>query len=263
MKKSKIRIAIALLYGILWGSVVLIHINIMLRTFFVTPIDSQANRILSELHSSRPFASLLFVLGSAIGVIASLRLRPTSKNEVEKMILPVTYSFITLFSLPMISFFLIMEQRAVANPIFLEKLYTAILVLVFSFFVISAVFQLGMNSSKVYRFLWIVPLSSVWISTLIPPFTQQESASLHAAALPSAVILIITILALVALASYWGLYLSKMSRFNLMKALKTSFVLLGAYLFVVGTHAGIEIAGSLLYMIGTSLGFYRGRSNQL
>ncbi len=246
-------------YALFCGALALMHLHMMFRIYVQMPIESSATRILSAFHPLYTPASLLFVIASGLGVLGALRLPPTSKNEIERMVSPITFTIMTFFTLPLISSFLLLEQKYVI----VEKLYLIVIFMALSFFIVTGVFQMGINSSRIKRFYALIPLLSIWVSVLTPPFSQTSDIGLLGAHLPRAVPFIMGIMTVITLITYWALYFSNKSRFVLVRALRTTFVLFGVCFFVLGTNTAQALAGSLLYTIGTSLGFYRGRSNLL
>jgi len=81
--------------------------------------------------------------------------------------------------------------------------------------------------------------------------------------LPPMILLIALTLSFVTVLTYWGHFLQSRTRQTLVKAMRTTLVLSGGVVFVFGMNSSISLAGAVLYISGTSLGLYRGRSNLL
>ncbi len=247
-----------IIYGILCIAIALIHFDLIVRIYLRMPIENETTRILSLIHPLYTPASLLFAVASGLGVWGALRLRPTSRNEVERTLSPITFTLFTFFTLPVFSAFLILKNQ---YPM-LEKFYLVFLFMALSFYVVTGIFQMGMNTSRIRRFYVLIPLLAVWIATLAPVFSSQSTGLLFTR-LPAIIIALIAALSIISMITYWGLYLTNRSRFTLIRALRTTCVLIGAFIFVSRMNTPSALAGASIYTIGTSLGFYRGRSELL
>lgn len=256
---KRIRRTARISYLLLCIAMCLIHIYMIFRITYPLPTQPESAALLSSINPLYVTASFLFIIASGIGFFGILRLRPTSRNEVEKTVLPLTYTLFLFFTLPIISSSLYLETRYIN----LEKPYIAILFMAFSFFLVTGVFQMGMNSSRVHRFYPFIPLLSLWVASLIPPYTQVTTKGLITSRLPSMILLIALTLSFVTILTYWGHFLQSRTRQTLVKALRTTLVLSGVCVFVYGMNSSLALAGAVLYISGTSLGLYRGRSNLL
>ncbi len=237
----------------------LMHLHLMVRFSYPLPEEYEYAALLGSISPLYITSSILFIIASGLGFFGILRLRPTSRNEVEKTVLPLTYTLFLFFTLPVTSAYLHLETMYIN----LERIYIAILFMAFSFFVVTAVFLMGMNSSRVNRFYPFIPLLSFWVASMIPPYTQVTGRGLITSEMPAMVTLITLTLTLVTILTYWGHFLQSRTRQTLIKALRTTLVLSGVFLFVRGMNGTLSLAGAVLYISGTSLGLYRGRSNLL
>jgi len=256
---KRIRRTARISYLLLCIVMCLIHIQMMYRITYQTSVQHESSALLSSINPLYVTSSFLFIIASGIGFFGILRLRPTSRNEVEKTVLPLTYTLFLFFTLPTISSALYLETRYFN----LERPYIAILFMAFSFFLVTGVFQMGMNSSRVHRFYPFIPLLSFWVASLIPPYTQVTGKGLITSRLPPMILLIALTLSFVTVLTYWGHFLQSRTRQTLVKAMRTTLVLSGGFVFVFGMNSSISLAGAVLYISGTSLGLYRGRSNLL
>ena len=264
MKNRKLfRIIQISLWSILCLTWVLTGITLLLRSALIQPIESSSNTILQAINPNYTIGSIVFVIGTYIGLIHSITLPSSSKNDIEKIVLPVVFFCFALLNIPsLVNYFLLNNIHLLPLSI-IGKGYIGIAFFSFSLMVLLGIYTLGINTSKMYHHIILVGLLILFIVTLIPMNTSLYPQEYLKWSNPFLFITILALLTALSLFNMWSVYIKESTQHNLLRAVRLTLIQVGALGFIVFPAPYTNYFFVFMYIVGITIGFSRERFSQL
>ncbi len=263
MKRRVIKSIYIGLFGLFILSMVLLISSLLLRILFISPIDSSATRLIKNISDLYVGSSIILLIATFIGFVNSLSLPPTSRNEVEKIILPIVFISFSFLIIPSVINYLLVNRIYTMSFTFLARLYFFFAYFSSSLLVISGMFSLGINSSKMGRYILFIGVLSFFIASMmdvdIASYPQQSMLWTNREMFIST----LSVIAGVGCINYWAIYIRESTQHNMLKAMRIMLILLGVIGFISFPESIISLISVFLYTIGVLFGLSRKRFNQL
>ncbi len=88
------------IFGLFCLSFIMLTLSLLLRIVLIQPIDSMVNNYLSNISPIYLVSTIVMLIATFVGFINSLSLPPTSRNEVEKVLLPIVFVSFSFLAIP-------------------------------------------------------------------------------------------------------------------------------------------------------------------
>ena len=251
------------IFGLICLSFVMLTFSLLLRIVLIQPIDSMVNNYLKNISPIYLVSTIVILIASFIGFINSLSLPPTSRNEVEKALLPVVFVSFSFLAIPSLVNYLLVGHIFTISFIFLARLYLFTAFFSFALLVVSGIFSLGINSSKMGRYILLIGVLALFVTTMM-----ELNISLypqHSIRWTNKIVFIpvLSLIAIVSCINYWAIYVRESTQHNMLKALRVMLILIGAIGFISFSTPVLSLISSLFYTVGVFFGLSRRRFNQL
>lgn len=251
------------LFGLFILLMILLVLSLLMRVVMVQPVDSFTNRLLLNISPLYLIATIIMLISTFIGFINSLSLPPTSRNEVEKIILPIVFISFSFLIMPSIINYLLVGRIFVISFTYLARLYLFSAYFSFSLLVISGIFSLGINASKMSRYILFIAVLTIFIASMmdldIASFPQRSMMWTNRIMLISS----LSVIAVVGCINYWAIYVRESTQHNMLKAVRIMLILVGIVGFISFPESIISLISILFYTVGVFFGLSRKRFNQL
>ncbi|MHC1691655.1 MAG: hypothetical protein AB9828_01350 [Sphaerochaetaceae bacterium] len=234
--------------------------QVALSVFLITMLFQTAtlilipNRIsLDSTQNMRPilnnyiFPISLHIILSLIGSIP-LYLQTTSRNDMEKKLLPLLLLVLTLADIRILPWHLLLTGNTLLDPTLISTIYRFSQIFGVFLLLLAGMFQQGLNAIKYGQFLMLGSAISLLVALLAPD-------SAYGVSLAEAPILIdstlrSTLLIMEALASlnFIVVYIKESNQQNLIRGLGFLLLILGNRLLGANSNLLVTIAGALAYL---------------
>ena len=250
-------------FGLISLTFILLVLSLLIRVVLIQPIDSFATRLLMQIPPLYLIATIIMLMANFIGFINSLSLPPTSRNEVEKIILPIVFISFSLLIMPSFINYLLIGHIFAISFTFLARLYLFSAYFSFSLLVISGIFSLGINSSKMGRYIILIGVLALFIASMmdlnIVLYPQQSIKWTNREMFLSS----LSVIAVVSCINYWAIYVKESTQHNMLKAMRIMLILIGTIGFISFPESVLSLVSALFYTVGVFFGLSRRRFNQL
>ena len=218
---------------------------------------------LLEIISPYLFPTLLHIILSFIGMIPALYLPPTSRNEIERKLMPPMYLSMTLSHIPVIAQVMAYKGTGFIGIGVIARLYVFATLFTMILMLFMGLFHLGINTSKIFQFTVLAALGSILITVLVP-----LSAALHPMD-PSQWIVdrqfyfIPVGVGVLASFNYFAIYFREQSQHALFQSGSLILIIGGYLLHLLWINPTTVWVGTILFAIGIVIGIPRGRFSQI
>ncbi len=242
---------------------ILIITSLLIRKVMMQPIESSTNQLLYQSSPNYLIATLILILATLIGFINSLSLPPTSRNEVEKIILPIVFTLFTFLTMPTIVKYLLINHQFTISFTILVRFYLFSVYFSFTLLVISGIFSLGINSSKISRYILLLALLSLFIATLMHLNVASYPLQSLKWADSSIFISTLSLIGFIAIGNYFAIWVRESTQHNMLKALRILLIVVGILGYIFFPESIASLISTIIYTIGILFGLSRKRFNQL
>lgn len=206
--------------------------------------------------------TMLHIVLSFLATFPSRRLPDTSRNELERRLLPLAFLNLSLMNIFLVIPFNAQRYILKIPYTFIGRLYIFAISFFFSLFLFLALFQFAINTSKFRTYISITFLANVLVAATLP-----LSVTLHIEE-PSLwfspyLYTIFALLALLAIISFIALALKERELFNLLENSSSVLIVLGNFLYVIRLESITMWIGLSLFAVGIILSIPRERFAQL
>ncbi len=208
-------------------------------------------------------ATGLHLLLTLAGTISALFLPMTSRNEIERDLMPPLFICMALTDIPIIIY--LVSRGVLTLPCISCIARIAIFAVLFSgiLMVYLGLFHLGINTGKIIPFAVLGAAGSLLISTTVPlsvaryPFEPSQWITNRQ------LIFVPLLFGILAIFNYIALYIRERTKHIMFRAISISLVIVGHLLYLHRVHPSMVWAGVVLFALGTVVGIPRGRFSQL
>lgn len=216
-----------------------------------------------QYHVSYLPAMMLHLLLTLAGTVSALFLPMTSRNEIERDLMPPLFICMALTDIPIVmylissGFLTISCISCVARIAIFAVLFSGVLM------VYLGLFHLGINTGKIIPFTLLGAAGSLLISTTVPlsialhPFEPSQWVT------NQQLFFLPLLLGMLAIFNYIALYIRERTKHIMFRGLSISLVIVGHLLYLHRGHPSMVWIGIILFILGTVVGIPRGRFSQL
>ncbi|NCB01494.1 MAG: hypothetical protein EOM67_04900 [Spirochaetia bacterium] len=250
-------------FGLFSLLLILLMVSLLLRKSMMQPIETSVNRLLETISPSYLASTILFIGATFVGFLNALLLPPTSRNEVEKIILPIAFISFSFLIMPNIINYLLILHLYEISFSFLVRLYLFAAYFSFALLVVSGIFSLGINSSKMGRYILLVGVLALYVTNMmrldVASFPQQSLKWTDSLMFIST----LSVIAIVSILNYWAIYARESTQHNMLKAIRIMLILIGIMGFISFPESIVSLVSVGIYTVGVFFGLSRRRFNQL
>lgn len=205
------------------------------------------------------FPSIVHLVISCIGAVPPLFLPQNSRNEVERRLLPLLFFAFALSDVPifvissLFGTFSFLPFSVISRVYVFSLLFSTLLLL------FSALFHLGINTSKLSQFILLGLVIALLIASLVPLSVAGFPLQINQWISGPLFIILLAILNIISCVNYMIIYFRERSRHNLLRC--GGFVFLSVANILLMTRSGLYAiwTGVLFYAAGVLLVSLRGR----
>ncbi len=251
----------------LWSILCLIWlftaVTILLRATFIQPIESTSNTLLHGVDSNYVVGVILFIIGTYIGLIHAITLPSSSKNDVEKFIMPIIFFSFSFLAIPTCVNYLLIHGIYLFPLALFGKIYLGITFYSFCLLVLLGIYSIGINTSKMHQHIILMGLCIVFIVNLMPVNTTLFPQHYLQWTSTYLFVTILVALTIISLFNMWAIYIKESTQHNLLRAIRLTLIQTGALGFILNPFSYLNYVFILLYLAGIAIGFSRERFSQL
>ncbi|MDC7244740.1 MAG: hypothetical protein PQJ47_02345 [Sphaerochaetaceae bacterium] len=264
MKKNT---AIRTIHIILWSllSVVWIStgISLLLRSAIRQAVETSSDTLVQMIDTNQIITAILFAAGTYIGEIHSLLLPSTSKNDVDRTILPIVFFFFSLLYIPTLVGYLQVNSLYIFPLALFGKIYIGSAFYSFVLLVLTGIYSVGINASKMYQHIIVTAVISLFIVSLIPVNSALYPLEYLRWTSSTLFISVISVLTALSVFTIWSVNKKESTQYSLLRSIRLTLIQIGAAGYILTPHSRINYLCIALYLAGIGLGFYRDRFSQL
>lgn len=258
MKSRYIQIATITIHGLL-AIVLLYFAGILLIRQLIPTILNTAAMPATSVTVRFLFPTFLHILFSFMGTLPSIRLADTSRNEIERNLLPPIFFSLTLVDIFILAPYMAMANNGVAGFSLIGRIHVFALLFAMTLLLLIGLFHIGINTSRLLQFPVLALAGCLLVASSVPlsvALNPTEPALWYADRLFMMVPATIGILAAF---TYYALYHREQSQHNLLRSISFMCIALGNILYV-GRWGVVSVwLGLLLFTAGILLGIPRDR----
>ncbi|MGI6433163.1 MAG: hypothetical protein ACOXZ4_04825 [Sphaerochaetaceae bacterium] len=206
-----------------------------------------------------PFAAIAHMLISYVGLFPSLKLPDTSRNEIERHLLPLLFLSLTLIN----AFVAIELTSRYINPSFWAKVHLFALIFSMLLLLLLGLFRTGINAGRLFQYTFTALLLSLLLAAMIPLSVPLNPFEPSVWMRQEKVYLIVLLLGLLALASFSFLLAREKDQYSRLRNISFCCIVLGNILYGSRLSLASVWAGVVLYAVGLVLGIPHQRFSQL
>lgn len=262
MKLKTIKISYIVVHGLL-VIILLSFVTYLLLHRLIPETFNTGNRGRLETASSYLFPTLFHIILSFIGMIPALYLPATSRNEIERKLLPPMYLCMTLTNVPVIAQVITFNGMGMIGLTTIARIHVFAMLFTSILLLFLGLFHLGINTGKIYQFTILAALGCLLITVLVPVTVSMYPMSPGRWISDRQFFLLPLILGILAAFNYVALYLREPSYQTLFKSGSLMLIIFGHVLYQLRLNPATVWIGILLLACGIFIGIPRGRFSQL
>lgn len=261
MKSRYLRIAYVIIHGLLALYLVSITVTILVRQALPNLAYTQA----STKNLSVPFLIplILHILLSVTGIIPSLRLPDTSRNEIERNLSPLMYFFLSLMDIFILVPHMALTATGMASFSFIGKTHVFAMIFFLSLLLLMGLFHMGINTGKLVQFTLLAATGSLLIAALVPLSVALHPSDPSRWPTDRQFFLVPLILGLLGILTHVAIYIRERSQHNMFRSISFTCIVSGNLLYIARAGSITIWMGIFLLAIGITMGIPRDRFSQL
>lgn len=247
MKLSVLKYPFVVIHALLTLLLGYFFINLHFGEFhLITNLDSYSTHILF-------ITTIIHLVAAFVGSLALLRLPEDSRNETDRILLPIFYFAFSLSNI----FGLAFSPKAVLSFSIIGKTYIFSISFAFFILLLFGLFHIGINKVKLFSFTSIAFLGAILLANIIPHSISlninQRVMWFPKLSFP----IFIGVLTVLSLINFIELYLRDTSRHNLIKLISMATIAIGSFLYVLRPNIYLLWASVVLFSVGVILSIPR------
>ncbi|MDD3823493.1 MAG: hypothetical protein PHR90_09305 [Sphaerochaetaceae bacterium] len=262
MKKGPyLKIAYIAVHGIL--SVILLYFSIMVLLRQMIPNILQA-RTAEGSETARFLVPMMFhILFTFVGMIPSLRLPDTSRNEIERNLLPLTFFSFTVMDISIVASYVSMRGQGSMDFSFIGRLHLFAMLFGMTLLLLMGLFHIGINTGKLWQFTLLTAAGALLIASSVPLSVAlyPKDPSLWYA--DRQFLILPWALGILSSFTHLSLYIRERTQHNLFRTISFTCISVGNLLFIGRSGTFSVWVGILLLAAGIVMGIPRDGFSQL
>ena len=216
-----------------------------------------------SLHVPYATATLLHIILSFVGMLPALYLPATSRNEIERALMPPMYLMMTLTNISVIGFMAVLTPGGVLTLSTIARIHIFAVLFTGMLMLFMGLFHLGINTSKIRQFSLLTAAGCMLMASFVPISPTLNPLDLKLWLTDQRFMLLPVIMGILAIFNYLALYLRERSQHILFRGVSVSFIIAGHTLYTVRPSAVSVWIGIALIAGGFVVGIPRGRFSQI
>lgn len=261
MKARHVKIPYIIIHGAF--ALVLLYLATTLYIRQVIPSLLYSTVVAGGRSSSFLLQTICHIALSFAGALPALRLPDTSRNEIERTLLPPMYVSLTLVDIQVVGAYMAINASGGAGFTFIARTHVFALLFAMSLLLLMGLFHIGINTGKLIQFTLLAATGSLLIANMVPlsvALSPTEPAFWYA---HRQFLLVPAALGLLGSFTYTTLYIRERTQHNLFRSISFAGIVLGNILYVTRWGSFSVWMGVLLFAAGIASGIPRDRFSQL
>jgi len=193
------------------------------------------------------FPISLHIILSLIGSIP-LYLQTTSRNDMEKKLLPLLLLVLTLADIRILPWHLLLTGNTLLDPTLISTIYRFSQIFGVFLLLLAGMFQQGLNAIKYGQFLMLGSAISLLVALLAPDSAYGVSLAEAPILIDSALRSTLLIMEALASLNFIVVYIKESNQQNLVRGLGFLLLILGNRILGANGNLLVTIAGALAYL---------------
>lgn len=261
MKVNHRKIPFIIIHGLLVLGLSGITVSILIRQAIPTYFNT---RPLADAMPPLPMVpTLLHIILSFVGMVPSLYLPDTSRNEIERRLLPPLFITITIIDISVVATFMFLTGAGSIGFTAIGRIHLFSILFSSTILLLIGLFHIGINTGKLLQFTLLSASGCLLIASLVPlsvAMYPMETSKWYA---DRQFLWVPAIMGVVSIVNYISLYLREQTQHNLFRSVSFTCIIVGNILYLTTLNAFFLWLGIALYGIGIFVGIPRGRFSQL
>ena len=251
-----------IVHGLLVLFLLSIVLYLLLHWLLPQPFESGNHDRLAPI---APFLlpTLFHIILSFVGMIPALYLPATSRNEIERVLMPPMYLSMTITNIPVVVQVMIFRGMGVAGMTSIARLYVFAILFTAILMLFMGLFHLGINTSKIFSFTLLSALGCILIAVLIPLSVGTKPMDQTTWVSDNQFFLIPLILGIIAGFNYIAIYLRERLQHTLFQSISLVLIITGHLLYLSHMNPTMTWLGVVVFALGIVIGIPRGRFSQI
>ena len=262
MKQKTLKLTYIIAHGVLVVFLSSIVLYLLIHRILPQPFETGTH---DRLEPIAPFLlpTFLHIILSFIGMVPALYLPATSKNEIERVLMPPMYLSMTLTNIPVIVHAMAYREMGLIgmNPV--ARIYVFAILFTTILLLFMGLFHLGINTSKIFQFTLLAALGCILIAVMVPLSVAMNPMDQTMWITDRQFFLIPLLVGVIAGFNYLAIYLRERLQHSLFQSISIILIISG-YLLNVSRMSGPMVwLGIIFFGIGIVIGIPRGRFSQI
>lgn len=262
MSQRTVKLLYIIIHAMLALALSGLALYIVLHQLIPSQISSPEQENLT-LHIPNAFATLLHILLSFIGMIPALYLPATSRNEIERALMPPLYLMMTLTNIPVLGFMTVLTYGGALPLSFIARIHIFAILFTGMLMLFMGLFHLGINTSKIRQFFLLTAAGCMLLASFVPISPATNPLDQRLWITDRRFMILPAIMGFLALFNYLALYIRERSQQILFRGVSVSFIIAGHTLYTVRPSSASVWIGLALIAGGFIVGIPRGRFSQI
>ncbi|MDD3365954.1 MAG: hypothetical protein PHS67_01680 [Sphaerochaetaceae bacterium] len=261
MKANFRKIVFLVLHGLLVLALALPAILLILRYIIPSLFTSTPRTIHSALYFVPPL--LIHLLLSYLGMLPAIFLPRTSRNSIERSLLPPLYMTITLTDIPVVITYLYLSGQSSISFSFIGRIYLFAVLLSTMFLLYMGLFHFGINTGRLLQYILITIAGCLLVSMLVPLSVALDPLHPKNWFADKQFYWLPLFLGVLSAFNYIVLFLRENTQHNLFRYLSLLLILVGNFVYIARFNVIASWIGVVLYASGVLISVPRGRFSRL
>jgi hypothetical protein len=212
-----------------------------------------------------PYAgqTVLHIILSFVGMIPALSLPATSRNEIERALMPPMFLMMTLTNVSVIGFMTVLTTGGTIALTTIARIHLFAVLFATMLMLFMGLFHLGINTSKITQFSLLAAAGCLLIASLVPIAPALNPLDQRLWIIDRRFMILPSIIGVIAIFNYLALYLRERSQHILFRGVSISLIIAGHTLYTLRPGTVVVWLGIMLLTGGFIVGLPSGRFSQI
>jgi hypothetical protein len=254
MKQRTVKIAYIISHGVLSLALILMVLYLIVRHLIPT------NHTQGTPLSGYLVPTLLHLVLSFVGMIPALYLPATSRNDIERKLMPPMYITMTLMDIQVLLHLEIIGIFGYLGPTAIAKIHLFSLLFSSLMLLFIGMFHLGINTSRIFRYSLLAALGCVLFTLFVPLQVAVYPLERSLWVTDGKFLLVPILLGGIAIFNYVALLSRERTQYTVFRSASLMAITLGNLLYIDPHTTWL---GILLFAIGIAMGIPKERFSQI
>ncbi len=255
------RISFIVLHSLLALGILIPITLIIARQIIPSLFTSAPIEITSVSYFALP--AFIHILISFLGMLPALLLPQTSRNSIERFLLPPIYMTITLLNIPVVVMYLFFKGASVIGFSVWGRVYLFALLFGAILLLFIGLFHFGINTGKLLQFTLIAAAGCMLLAILVPLSVALHPLDPIAWVMDKRFYGLPILLGILSIFNFVALLLRERTQHNLFRNMSLMLILVGNFLYLARFAIIVSWIGVAFFALGVLISVPRGRFSQI